>query len=155
MDFLPLLKIEGRHLQLRFDRAFFDRWRLERPWALDDVSPFEHVRTLDPDPVETTLDKAYRSLTRVFPRFSEARIVQRWGGMIDAMPDTIPVISPIDVLPGLIVGTGFSGHGFGIGPGAGRLLADLALGREPIVDPSPFRHSRFHDGSPIRPFGGV
>ncbi|HEV2501717.1 MAG TPA: FAD-binding oxidoreductase [Mesorhizobium sp.] len=155
MDFLPLLKIEGRHLQLRFGRAFFERWRLERRWALDDVSPFEHIRTLDPDPVETTLDKAYRSLMRVFPRFSEARIVQRWGGMIDAMPDTIPVISPIDALPGLIVGTGFSGHGFGIGPGAGRLLADLALGREPIVDPSPFRHSRFDDGSPIRPFGGV
>lgn len=154
-EFLPLLKIEGRHLQLRFGRPFFESWRLSRPWALDDISPFERVRTLDPDPVEMTLDRAYRSLMRIFPQFKEAKIVQRWGGMIDAMPDTVPVISPIDAVPGLIVGTGFSGHGFGIGPGAGRLLADLALGREPIVDPSPFRHSRFNDGSPIRPLGGV
>lgn len=154
-EFLPLLRIEGRHLELRFGRRFFDHWRLSRPRALDDVSPFEQVRTLDPDPVGKTLDKAYQSLMRVFPQFKDAKIEQRWGGMIDAMPDTVPVISPVDAMPGLIVGTGFSGHGFGIGPGAGRLLADMAIGRQPIVDPSPFRLSRFSDGSPIRPLGGV
>ncbi|PLP61127.1 hypothetical protein CYK37_02220 [Mesorhizobium loti] len=154
-DFLPLLRIEGRHLQLRFGRPFFDNWRLSRPWTLDEMSPFERVRTLDPDPVEKTLDKAYQALVRVFPQFRETKIAQQWGGMIDAMPDTVPVISPIEDVPGLIVGTGFSGHGFGIGPGAGRLLADLALGRQPIADPSPFRHSRFYDGSAIAPLGGV
>lgn len=154
-DFLPLLRLEWRDLQLRFGRPFFDHWRLSRPWALDEISPFEQVRTLDPDPVEGTLDRAYQALVRIFPQFKEAKIAQRWGGMIDAMPDTVPVISPIESIPGLIVGTGFSGHGFGIGPGAGRLLADLALGRPPIVDPSPFRHSRFEDGSAIVPLGGV
>lgn len=154
-EFLPLLRIEGRHLELRFGRSFFDHWRLSRPRALDEISPFEQVRTLDPDPVGKTLDKAYQSLMRVFPQFKTAKIEQRWGGMIDAMPDTVPVISSVDAVPGLLIGTGFSGHGFGIGPGAGRLLADMALGRRPIVDPSAFRLSRFSDGSPIRPLGGV
>lgn len=154
-EFLPLLRIEGRHLELRFGRPFFDHWRLSRPRALDEISPFEQVRTLDPDPVGKTLDKAYQSLMRVFPQFKNAKIEQRWGGMIDAMPDTVPVISSVDAVPGLLIGTGFSGHGFGIGPGAGRLLADMALGRRPIVDPSAFRLSRFSDGSPIRPLGGV
>jgi glycine/D-amino acid oxidase-like deaminating enzyme len=46
-------------------------------------------------------------------------------------------------LPGFILAAGFSGHGFGIGPGAGHLIADLASGAEPIVDPAPYRPARF------------
>jgi glycine/D-amino acid oxidase-like deaminating enzyme len=61
----------------------------------------------------------------------------------------VPYISRIASLPGLTVATGFSGHGFGIGPGAGQLAAQLACGDPPSVDPSPFRASRFGDGSPI------
>jgi glycine/D-amino acid oxidase-like deaminating enzyme len=59
------------------------------------------------------------------------------------------VISEIDGTPGLVVATGFSGHGFGIGPAAGRLAAEIATGRRTIVDATPFRYSRFTDGSPI------
>jgi len=82
-----------------------------------------------------------------YPAFDDIEIAQRWAGFIDATPDNIPVISPIDGISGLIVATGFSGHGFGIGPGAGRLTADLVCGFKPIVDPSAFRLSRFFDGS--------
>lgn len=41
----------------------------------------------------------------------------------------------------------FSGHGFGIGPGAGHLIADLATGAEPIVDPVPYRPERFNNSA--------
>ena len=71
--------------------------------------------------------------------------------MIDVMPDAIPVISAVDKLPGFFIATGFSGHGFGIGPGAGRLMADMVAGAPPVVDPAPFRLSRFTDGSNPRP----
>jgi glycine/D-amino acid oxidase-like deaminating enzyme len=67
------------------------------------------------------------------------------------MPDAIPVISRVETLPGLLVATGFSGHGFGIGPGAGRLVADMVAGDPTLVDPSPFRLSRFTDGSKPQP----
>jgi len=46
-------------------------------------------------------------------------------------------------LPGFHIATGFSGHGFGIGPGAGRLMADIVAGDRPIVDPAPFAFERF------------
>ena len=45
--------------------------------------------------------------------------------------------------------TGYSGHGFGIGPAAGRLAADLIAGDPPIVDPHPFRYSRMIDGTDL------
>ena len=65
------------------------------------------------------------------------------GGLIDATPDAVPVIGEVPRLPGFFLATGFSGHGFGIGPGAGRLIADLVSGRTPMIDPKPFRLERF------------
>jgi glycine/D-amino acid oxidase-like deaminating enzyme len=64
-------------------------------------------------------------------------------------PDAIPVISGVDTVPGLFIGTGFSGHGFGIGPAAGKLMADLVTNDTPLVDPHPFRLNRFSDGTRI------
>ena len=66
----------------------------------------------------------------------------------------VPVISPVEQLPGLFIATGFSGHGFGIGPGAGRLMADLVTGAPPIVDPAPYRFARFSNGSQIEIIAG-
>jgi glycine/D-amino acid oxidase-like deaminating enzyme len=86
---------------------------------------------------------AMRRLVECFPAFGRAKLVQHWAGFIDATPDAVPVISPVEALPGFFIATGFSGHGFGIGPAAGRLVADLVTGATPIVDPAPFRLSRF------------
>ena len=154
-DFLPLLKMEWSGIDLKFGKPFFDEQRLTRPWKLDEVSPFEQIRVLDPAPNQKDLANARLNLERIFPAFKGVATAASWGGMIDATPDAVPVISEVDALPGLIVATGFSGHGFGIGPGAGRLAADLASGRTPIVDPTPFRFSRFTDGSVVRPLTGL
>ena len=57
--------------------------------------------------------------------------------------DGIPVISAVDPLPGLYLSTGFTGHGFGIGPGAGRLAA---AGRSSHAEAAPAiqgHHARF------------
>jgi glycine/D-amino acid oxidase-like deaminating enzyme len=71
--------------------------------------------------------------------------------MIDVTPDGIPVISGVDDIPGFFIATGFSGHGFGIAPGAGRLMAEIVMGETPVVDPSPFRYSRYSDPTRPRP----
>lgn len=54
-------------------------------------------------------------------------------------PDGVPVIDRIDALPGFHIASGFSGYGFGVGPGAGRLMGEIVTGRPTIVDPAPFR----------------
>ena len=46
---------------------------------------------------------------------------------------------------------GMSGHGFGIGPGIGRVMADVIQGRDSGYDLNRFRFNRFTDGSPIVP----
>ncbi len=134
---------------MRLDDRFLAEARTPKRWDLDRASPFETTRMLDPDPVPAINDAAVRELREVFPVFRQATVTQQWAGLIDVTPDAIPVISEVDSVPGLVVATGFSGHGFGIGPAAGRLAAEIATARPPVVDPTPFRFSRFSDGTPI------
>mgnify|MGYP003302485894 FL=1 len=112
-------------------------------------------RILDPSPVQPLLNKARSRLERDFPVFRDAVIAQQWAGMIDVTPDAVPVISEVSQQPGFFVATGFSGHGFGIGPAAGELAADLIMNKTPLVDAQPFRFSRFSDGSKIHPIIGI
>jgi glycine/D-amino acid oxidase-like deaminating enzyme len=109
------------------------------------------MRVLDPAPDRFLLERARTGIMEAFPAFGTVNIAETWAGMIDVTPDAIPVISAIDKIPSFFIATGFSGHGFGIGPGAGRLMADMVTGRSPLVDPTPFRLARFTDGSNPKP----
>jgi glycine/D-amino acid oxidase-like deaminating enzyme len=153
--FWPVFRQDIGGIRLRLGRAFVEAARLPRRWRLDETTPFERVRVLDPEPVQPILDEAMASLKRTFPAFEGATVAQSWAGAIDATPDAVPVISGVEALPGFHLATGFSGHGFGIGPGAGKLMADLVTGKPPVVDPSPFRYTRFIDGTKPEPIAGL
>lgn len=141
-DFLPALGKQYREVRVRLNRTFLDEWRLPSRWALDRTSPFERCRVLDPAPSPAILEEARTALCEVYPFFREMRIAQTWAGVMDVTPDAIPVIGEVPQLPGLFLSTGYSGHGFGIAPGAGHLMADLIQGVAPLVDPRPFRFAR-------------
>ncbi|MGE4406684.1 NAD(P)/FAD-dependent oxidoreductase [Pseudomonas sp.] len=142
-DFLPALGRQYRELRVRLGRQFIDEWRLPTRWSPDRPSPFEALRVLDPQPDLAILAEARRALCRHFPFFEGLQVSQAWAGAMDATPDALPVIGPVAELPGLFLSTGYSGHGFGIAPGAGALMADLLSGQVPAVDPRPFRFERF------------
>jgi len=148
-EFLPTIAKERDSMRLRINAQSLREFRAPRRWPLDRPSPFETTRVLDPAPNAGLNQEALDAMIRLYPQFRDAHIVQQWAGYIDVTPDVVPYISPVGTLPGLTVATGFSGHGFGIGPAAGRLAAELSIGAEPSVDPTPFRASRFSDGSPI------
>ena len=151
MDYMPAVKLHWQKLRFRLGARFVEEWRTKRRWSLDEATPFEAVRTLDPAGDPYVLERSKNAIAAAFPMFKGVKIAETWGGMIDVMPDAIPVISPVDQVAGFFIATGFSGHGFGIGPGAGRLVADMVSGAPPIVDPTPFRLSGFTDGSNPRP----
>jgi glycine/D-amino acid oxidase-like deaminating enzyme len=107
------------------------------------VTPFERMRVLDPEPSGAALRQGLRNLKRAFPDFAQMQVVGAWAGLMDVTPDAVPVISAVDALPGFYISSGFSGHGFGIGPAAGQLMADLLTGTRPLVDPKPYAFQRF------------
>ncbi|MEL6451044.1 MAG: FAD-binding oxidoreductase [Pseudomonadota bacterium] len=129
--------------------GFPDAWRTARHWAEDAISPFERMRVLNPAPNGRKVDGLARDFAALFPGLGPVKIAAAWAGMIDTMPDVVPVVDRIAALPGLTVGTGMSGHGFGIGPGTGKVLAALVTGAPVGHDLTRFRFSRFADGSPM------
>ena len=72
-----------------------------------------------------------------------------WAGLIDTMPDVVPIIDRCSDIPGLTIATGMSGHGFGIGPGVGRVVADMMSGKHSNHILYRFRYDRFKNGDPI------
>ncbi|MGJ5180203.1 NAD(P)/FAD-dependent oxidoreductase [Bradyrhizobium oligotrophicum] len=143
LDYTPTLIKSWRELTLRIGGQFFRELSMARSWKSDEVTPFEQIRILDPDPSWRRVDGGVSHLSEAFPAFRDAKITQMWAGLMDVTPDAVPVIAPVGSIPGFHIATGFSGHGFGIGPGAGALMADLVTGSAPRVDPTPFRIERF------------
>ncbi len=152
--FLPSYRQEWRALQFRLSNRWAEEAAEARRWQPNQTTPFELCRVLDPAPSQKALKSGWAAAQKAFPVLQGADVVQSWGGLIDVTPDAIPVISQADGLPGLFVATGFSGHGFGIGPAAGKLAADLVTGGAPVVDPHDFRLSRFTDGCGYGPQTG-
>jgi glycine/D-amino acid oxidase-like deaminating enzyme len=147
-EYLPTIRKEASALNPRINAQSFREWSTPRRWALDRPSPFERTRVLDPAPNKKLNREAWEAMAQLYPQFRTVPIVQEWGGYIDVTPDVVPYIGA-SALPGLTVATGFSGHGFGIGPGAGYLAADIAIDQCADFDLDAFRLSRFEDGSPI------
>lgn len=146
----------------QFVPMFAKRWRNLRPgglegirgghetlarWRLDAPTPMERVRILDPKPDLPTIRETHRRAVELLPQLRDAKITHAWAGYIDSTPDGVPGIGEVPGMAGFILAAGFSGHGFGIGPGAGHLIADLATGAEPIVDPAPYRPGRFSESA--------
>lgn len=143
MRYLPTLRAQWRNLRLSFGRDFFADIALGRRWSAASRSPFEKIRTIDPPVDDGLIAEAIDNLSEAWPIFRAATIEQTWAGMIDVTPDSLPVISPVEAIPGLTLASGFSGHGFGTSPAAGQLAADILSGTTPLVDPSPYRLDRF------------
>ena len=102
---------------------------------------------LNPAPCPWALEQMRKRLVRRLPAMENIAFVEQWAGMIDVTLDVVPVMDAVAQRQGLFIATGFSGHGFGIGPGAGRVMADMIQGRAPSYDLTRFRLSRFSDGS--------
>lgn len=112
-------------------------------WRLDRTTPMERMRILDPRPDQATITLTHERALALLPELKKTKITASWAGYIDSKPDGVPAVGEAKSLPGFILAAGFSGHGFGIGPGAGHLVDDIVVGAEPILDTKPYHPSRF------------
>ncbi len=141
------------------------RFHLGRPFFEDIAGLFDSraalmrrlaaQRALDPAPDPEKLKKGLSTFRTLFPEFAKLEADYGWAGVIETTPDAIPVLDALPGVSGLFVATGFSGHGFGIGPIAGRLMAELIAGSEPSLDLAAFRFARFTEAGPLTPESGI
>lgn len=153
LKWAPAISEHWRDTKLRFNapKGFPDHWSTSRNWAEDAESPFERMRVLSPKPDKSRNEELKTEFAKRFPQLGPPELTHSWAGMIDAMPDVVPIVDRVPQIKGVILATGMSGHGFGIGPGFGRIIAKIAAGKPAGHNIERFRFSRFTDGSKMKP----
>lgn len=151
----PVLQESFKSVRLNFGGDVLQRLFPKRHWSKDETSPFEETRVLNPAPSEAALRHMRGKLKENLPMLANVPFAESWAGFIDVMPDVVPVMDQVDPLPGLYLGTGFSGHGFGFGPGAGKVLANKITGKPDEHNLDRFRFNRFYDGTKMVPGPGL
>lgn len=128
---LPLTIDFATGLYLHRERPGAPRVLVGGPWAgLDDLAPVALHR---------------------LPGLADAPIRPGWSGLYEMSPDHNAIVGAVTEPDGFLYATGFSGHGFQQAPVVGEYLADLALGRPPSLDLSPFSLARFSACAAHRP----
>ncbi|MDX1382084.1 MAG: FAD-binding oxidoreductase [Thermoanaerobaculia bacterium] len=138
----------GRRLETELELAVGDELErdLESLLSADPAALWRQVRAEEPAPDPASVERALAAFRAVLPGFGDATTERSWSGFIDYTPDAIPVIDAPTSHPGLVIATGFSGHGFALGPIGGLLASQLAMGEATEVDVRDFRLSRFVEG---------
>lgn len=143
---------QNRHLfQFHVGRPLLEDLAALVPWSARARDPWTQPRRAEPPP---NVDKVRRSLAdfeRLFPELKGLEIEEAWARYIDATPDALPVLGEVASPRGLVLATGFSGHGFGLGPIVGRVMAELIGDGTPSLDIRGFRFSRFAEGAHGKP----
>ncbi|WP_368412858.1 NAD(P)/FAD-dependent oxidoreductase [Dongia sp.] len=121
------------------------------PWREEARLPSIHAREPMIEPQQERLRDAARLLERAFPHIGRVGIAEQWAGNIDTLPDGIPVLDAPAAVPGLLVATGFCGHGFALGPIVGKTMNDLVQGTQTDFNLRPFRLARFAEGDVKQP----
>jgi len=147
--FIPMFIKRLKAVQISVGKSFLSGPESLSMWHSGKPDRFGHIRVLDPAASQRTMRSVLESVRSNFPALADIEVREAWGAYVDSTPDAVPVISPVEKVPGLFLAAGCSGHGFGLGPGVGYLAAQLIVNDRPSVAPEPFRLSRLRDGSKI------
>ena len=139
-SFLPTLLQNWRSIKLKFGSEF-----------LDDAKQVLGLAPLgqqwrEPKVNQTVIDYSLDQFYGMFPRLRGIGIRRSWAGRIDITPDLLPIIGESSSTKRFFVATGYSGHGFALGPVTGRLLSELIADGRTTLDIEPFRITRFAEG---------
>ena len=96
-------------------------------------------------PPAASISRVIKSVSSVLPLVSQTPICQIWGGLLDLTPDALPVLDRVPSVDGLFIAAGFSGHGFGIAPAVGEVMASKILGKKTIISLDAFSFGRFNN----------
>lgn len=144
--FLPMYLENREFLRMRVGRPLWDDLRRSLPGPSARRHPFAHTVDAEPTPSPETAETCRQAFVRHFPALGDVRLERSWAGIIDATPDLVPVVGEARALPGFVVATGFSGHGFAMAPIVGRLVAELIVDGRPSLDLRGLRLERFQEG---------
>jgi sarcosine oxidase, subunit beta len=92
------------------------------------------------------LERTADVVARRAPAILDVGVAGGWDGFYETTPDHNALSGEFTSPSRFLYTTGFSGHGFQLGPAVGEVMRDLVLGHTPVVDVSAFSADRFERG---------
>jgi len=120
------------------------------------IDPEEANAIVDPDRFPEGVDSDFiletgERLVKRYPVMERSQSTGGYAALYAITPDWHPIVDETPAGSGFYTCSGFSGHGFKLGPAVGLMMADLVTGvSEPKFDAHAFRLSRFAEGDPVR-----
>ncbi len=171
---LPLHTVRHQVVRLQHDSEFSDNADPFHPTIAESVSglsarpdtPGFSLAGYREDPVDrdtynqgVDTDVAIETITRIaeiIPAYENVTWAGGWSGLFTVTPDWNPVIDRVPGVENLVVGAGFSGHGFKMSPAIGLSMAELVTNADVTTfDLNPLRFSRFEEGDLLKSaYGG-
>jgi sarcosine oxidase subunit beta len=135
----PVLGAVGRALSLKqlADGAFL----IGGGWAAD-ITDADNERA---QLLSERISGNWADACGVLPEVAQYEIARTWFGIEAESIDAIPFLGPVPGCPGLLLATGFSGHGFALAPVVGELIVADLLGQASPADVSGLRAARIND----------
>ena len=139
-----------------FEHAIYFRPETGNLTLVGLIDPKEADAIVDPDHFSENVSDEFvlesgERLVLGYPAMEWSQSVGGYASLYAITPDWHPIVDELPAGSGLYVCSGFSGHGFKLGPAVGKMLADLVLGVEaPEFDARMFRNGRFAANQPVR-----
>ena len=89
------------------------------------------------------LELLARRALRFFPCIRDVRVIRAYAGLRPYTPDHLPIISDVELVPGLYIAAGHEGDGIGLAPITGVLVSAMLAGNAPVIPLEPLKLSRF------------
>jgi glycine/D-amino acid oxidase-like deaminating enzyme len=96
-------------------------------------------RTVSPPVMQAIAARAVRFL----PRLAQTSIIRGYAGLRPWSPDHLPLVGPVESVPGLYLATGHEGAGIGLAPVTGQIVADWIVGGRAPALANAVRPGRF------------
>lgn len=139
-----------------FIHAFYARSETGDHTLLGLIDPAEANAIVNPDEFNEQVDFEFindggERLIRRFSYMEQSHSTGGYSSLYAITPDWHPIVDELLPASGLFICTGFSGHGFKLGPAVGVMAADMVTGAsDPEFDPHLFRLNRYADDDPVR-----
>jgi sarcosine oxidase subunit beta len=120
------------------------------------IDPSEAEAIVDPDAFFEGVDDGFvleagEGLVKRYPAMERSQLTGGYASLYAITPDWHPIIDELPLGSGNFICSGFSGHGFKLGPAVGQIMADLVTNdRRSEFDPHLFRYDRFAENDPVR-----
>ena len=149
--FLPNFLKNRQHFKINVGNELVQDVLRSMPWSPSKKHPFAHTVGVEPTPNQSNVTTTMRRFHKLFPSLESVGVQRIWAGRIDATADAVPIMGEVNRPKGFIFATGFSGHGFAMGPIVGKVTSELILDGRSSLDLHPLRYSRFKEGDMDQP----